>query len=238
VSKYIYPNGIRKINKCMKDYYVYTYSDPDTLVPFYVGIGRSDRKNDHLKEAIKQPNPIAGEHKLNTIRKLLREGRAPLIELVETNLTREHALHKEEILIAQLGRKDLGTGPLTNQTIGGDGYRGWSPEQRQKVSDRNKRLGIVPPNQKGRKQNRLPEYKAIPAIICDTGEKTKVLLSDPRWETGEIVGVNKGIVQNQEWKRKISEGVSKLKWWHNASGCIRSKTCPGPDYIRGRGKVK
>lgn len=219
-------------------YYVYAYLREEDGKPFYIGMGKGNRRFDHLKEAKKYPNPKSGEHKLNTIRKLLQEGIEPFIKIIQNNLSREQASDLEIKLISYYGRQDLGTGILTNQTSGGDGCRGWSKQQKQKVRDRNLKMGIIPPSQKGRKQKRNPEYTAIPAKIVLSGEQIKASPSDPRWNTGEIVGINKGIVQDDNWRKKNSEGVSKLKWWNNGSQCVRSAKCPGPDFVRGRGKVK
>lgn len=222
----------------MNNYYTYLYRHPDTLEPFYVGMGKGRRRFAHLKEAKLNPIPESGQHKLNAIRKLLQEGKDPLIEIVQNNLSREQAAALEIELISTYGRRDLGTGVLTNQTDGGDGNRGWNEEAKQKVRDRNLLLGISPPSQKGRKQNRNPEFTSIPAKLVSTGEKIKVSPNDPRWNTGEIVGINKGINQDADWRKKNSEGVSKLKWWNNGVQCIRSVNQPGPDFIQGRGKVK
>lgn len=237
VNKNIHPNGIG-INKNMNTYYTYIYYHPDTMLPFYVGIGKDRRRFSHLKEAKICPIPKKGQHKLNTIREILREGKEPIIKIIDSNLTRDEAKDREEDLIANIGRRDLGTGPLTNQTKGGDGFRGWSEDQKQAMRERNKRLGIVPPPQKGKKQNRRPEYTAIPAIVVATGQTTKASPNDPRWATGEIVGPNKGKVQDAEWRRKNSEGLSKLKWWNNGQKSVRSELQPGPDYVPGRSKVK
>lgn len=222
----------------MTNYYTYLYRNPETQEPFYVGMGKRNRKFDHLKEAKTRPEPTAGEHKLNTIRKILANGKEPIIEIVKDNITREEAVELEIQLIARYGRKDNGTGILTNQTDGGDGTRGWSQEAKLVVSERNRKLGITPPAQKGRKQNRDPKFNMIPARVVSTGEKIKAAPNDIRWGTGEIVGINKGVVQDSEWRKKNAEGVSKLKWWNNGSKCIRSVECPGVDYVLGRGKVK
>lgn len=219
-------------------YYVYAYLREEGGNPFYIGMGKGDRLFDHLKEAKKDLNSKSGQHKLNTIRKLLKEGKEPLIKIIQNNLSRKEAADLEIKLISVYGRQDLGTGILTNQTNGGDGNRGWSNEERQKVRDRNLRLGITPPSQKGRKQNRDPKYTSIPAKLVLSGKKIKAAPDDPRWKTGEIVGINKGVTQDNEWRKKNSEGVSKLKWWNNGIQCIRSIECPGPDFVRGRGKVK
>jgi hypothetical protein len=219
-------------------YYVYAYLREEDGTPFYIGMGKGSRQFDHLKKAKKDLTPKPGQHKLNTIRKLLQEGKEPLIKTIQNNLSRKQAIALEIELISTYGRQDLGTGILTNQTAGGDGNRGWSEEAKQNLRDRNLRLGLKPPSQKGRKQNRNPKYTSIPAKVASTGEIIKASPSDPRWNTGEIIGINKGIVQDANWRKKNSEGVSKLKWWNNGVQCIRSAECPGLDFIQGRGKVK
>lgn len=222
----------------MNIYYIYMYRHPDTLNPFYVGMGKGRRVLYHIKEAEKNLTPKKGEHKLNIIRQLLREGKNPIIEIVKSNLTKEIAFALEIELISKYGRQDLGTGILTNQTMGGEGGNEWSEEKKNEARERNHRLGIVPPSQKGRKQNRRPEYTAIPAKVINTGKTIKALLSDPRWLTNEIVGINKGIIQNEEWRRKNSESNSLLKWWNNGVRSVRTINCPGTDFILGRGKIK
>ena len=222
----------------MNIYYVYIYWHPLTKEPFYVGYGHHTRRFDHLKEASKCLMPHRGELKLNIIRKLLRQNLAPIISIVGSNLAKSDAANMEIFLIETIGRRDLGTGPLSNLTNGGDGTRGWSDKAKEVCRKRNLRLGIIPPSQKGRKFNRRDEDKKIPAIIKETNIKTTVYLADPRWKTGEVVGINKNVVQNESWRKKNSISVSKLKWWNNGIKCVRSINSPGSDFIKGRGKVK
>jgi len=92
--------------------------------PFYVGKGCSgtrDRAYSHLKEAsvTARSNP-----KLNTIRKITRLALQPIIKITHTRESEALALALEIDLIAGIGRKDVGGGPLTNLTNGGDGGSG------------------------------------------------------------------------------------------------------------------
>lgn len=160
----------------MNIYFVYVYKNPDSLIPFYVGLGKNQRHLSHLKEAKRNPNPKPTEHKLNTIRKLINDGKEPIIEIVSSNLTKLEAIREEQRLIAEIGRKDLGTGPLTNQTMGGDGVREWSKEMKNKMSTANKgKISVKDPL---------------------TGEKFKISKDDERWLAGELVGQNKGDVDS------------------------------------------
>lgn len=86
-------------------FYVYVYSDPTDDTPFYVGMGKGNRKFAHLREAKNNPEPIQGQHKLNKIRKMIREGRAPVITTVYETDDRDNALEFECSLIASIGRQ-------------------------------------------------------------------------------------------------------------------------------------
>lgn len=159
-------------------YFVYLYRHPITNIPFYVGYGKNKRHLTHLDEALKSPEPKQGEHKLNTIRKILREGLSPIIEIVDSNLSKEKACELEILLISEIGRSDLGLGPLTNLTKGGDGNRDWTPTLRFEMSERSKNM--------------------IQAKDPNTGERFRVHKNDPRWITGELVGQNLGEVNSNK----------------------------------------
>lgn len=154
----------------MSIYYVYIYRHPLTNVPFYVGYGKNTRWLAHLKEAKLNHVPVPGEHKLNTIRKLLRDGLEPIIEIVDSGLSKDVACELEIFLISEIGRADLGAGPLTNKTSGGDGNRDWSDDARKKASENS--VGM------------------IMAKDPITGQRIKVHKEDPRWVSGELVGQN------------------------------------------------
>ena len=163
-------------------FYVYVYSDPANDTPFYVGMGKGNRKFAHLREAKNNPEPVQGQHKLNTIRKMIREGREPVIRTVYETEVRDNALEFECSLIATIGRQDIGTGTLTNMTSGGEGVSGISGEQREILSER----------MKGR----------APAKNTVTGSNELASVDDPRWLTGELVGVLTGKTSDPEGSRR------------------------------------
>lgn len=90
-----------------------------TFEPFYVGKGRGDRANFHVREANwTKTNSL----KLNKIRKIIREGHEVLIRKTRL-MTEAEAFDKERELIKTIGRLEDG-GPLVNLTAGGDGVSG------------------------------------------------------------------------------------------------------------------
>lgn len=130
----------------MKDdkFYVYVYFDPrksgifvyeDFLFeyePFYVGKGCGNQCYSHLTESYnnidlqRKTNKNRGTYKCNKIRKIKSEiNSKPIIVKLYQNLQEVNAFDLEKRLIKIIGRFDLGKGPLTNLTDGGDGTSGY-----------------------------------------------------------------------------------------------------------------
>lgn len=115
-------------------HYVYVLTNPFTNAPFYVGKGNGARWRNHFTEAKGNHKAISNLHKRNTIRKIVNEGGAVVVEIVFVSTEHETCLSKERELIEQYGRRDIGTGCLTNLTDGGEGMCGYtySTDQREK----------------------------------------------------------------------------------------------------------
>ena len=106
-------------------YYVYMYLK-ENGTPFYVGKGKGNRHLAHLQEAKKSSTKDTNRLKINTIKKMLNEGKEPKIVFIDKNINEDSAFELEEFLISEIGRIDLKTGTLTNLTNGGDGAAGQS----------------------------------------------------------------------------------------------------------------
>ena len=126
-------------------FYVYALLDPRkigariyrdlkyvfTLEPFYIGYGHNLRFYDHFKEADnlweksekiqKCGNPM----KIRKIHQIYRDYDLPRVVIIKEDLTLKEALEYEIFCITQIGRLDLGLGPLTNLTDGGTGGFGF-----------------------------------------------------------------------------------------------------------------
>lgn len=115
------------------------------LTPFYVGKGFRERPKDHLRGAKiylndgdfeRQLNKEKNPFKLRVIRKILKSGHVPIVEIAFTGLTVDEANALEVYEIARIGRFDLGLGPLTNLTNGGEGTVGYRRPDEVKERDR------------------------------------------------------------------------------------------------------
>ena len=118
-----------------RDFYVYVIFRT-TGEPCYVGKGTGGRWKDHVR---KSHNPH-----LKSIY-ALAGGDLPILKIRE-ELTNEDAIETEIALIAAIGRKTAGSGPLVNMTDGGDGRLGGSPsiETRAKLSVSRKGTPLTP----------------------------------------------------------------------------------------------
>ena len=102
-------------------FYVYTYSYPNGD-PFYVGKGTKKRIDHHLWDA--KAGRKLNSFNVRVIKKLLEEGKEPIIEKIVDNIDEELAFLVEEEFIAKYGRRNDNTGILTNNTNGGEGTSG------------------------------------------------------------------------------------------------------------------
>jgi hypothetical protein len=113
----------------MEDYYVYAYLDPQkpgvfnyeeiefSFEPFYIGKGTRGRCYNGIRDK-------KSSRKVSKINSIIKKGEFPIIIKIEEGLTNKESQEREKLYIKKIGRMDLGEGPLTNMTSGGDGGSG------------------------------------------------------------------------------------------------------------------
>ena len=113
----------RKYGKYKYGEYVFDYE------PFYVGKGKGDR----FKEIYGKRRNLYFNNKA---KKIERESEIGLLSLKVFEGTETDCLRREVAIINTIGRIDLGMGPLTNLTAGGEGITGliFSEEHKKKLS--------------------------------------------------------------------------------------------------------
>lgn len=104
-------------------HYVYIHRRATTGEVFYVGKGS-------------RPDRAASKQRRNPIWHRIVAKHGIVIEIVACCIDDRAAQELERSLVAEIGRRDLGTGPLVNLTDGGDGHAGLiiSAEVRRKRS--------------------------------------------------------------------------------------------------------
>jgi hypothetical protein len=105
-------------------FYVYLWSDPANNIPRYVGKGAGKRAWDHIQD--KSSARIS-----YLLKKRHASGYVCIPQIIWLDSEAE-AYEFEKLLIAEIGRLDLGTGTLFNCTDGGDGARGLNSDARRR----------------------------------------------------------------------------------------------------------
>lgn len=100
---------------------VYQHRRTDTNEIFYIGIGK------------KESRPYS-KHNRGKFWKDFTKNHSYTVEILYENISWEEACEIEKRLIKEIGRRDLGLGPLINMTDGGDGAPNLSEHSRKKMA--------------------------------------------------------------------------------------------------------
>lgn len=108
---------------------IFKYQDLEfDMEPFYVGKGTKNRI-----ACSKSDTNSSNKHKSRILEKIIRFGLTVTAKKYKENLTEDESLIIEQELINKIGRKDLGNGPLSNLTNGGDGTPGATEKKNKSV---------------------------------------------------------------------------------------------------------
>ena len=100
-------------------FYVYALYVEGDDAPFYIGKGSGNRLNEHTMPS--RMKMAATTIRVYTIRKALRDGKKIIAKKLVENLSESDAFLCEAKCIEQYGRRDSGTGCLSNHSDGGEG---------------------------------------------------------------------------------------------------------------------
>ncbi len=114
----------------MDKFYVYAYLDPNDT-PFYIGKVCGKRHDNHARLCRYKETRNDCPDFYAKLRGMIDSGTEPIVIRVLENLPLAAARTWEKCLIVEIGRLDLGTGPLTNLTDGRDNP---GPKTRQRKS--------------------------------------------------------------------------------------------------------
>lgn len=190
-------------------FYVYVYFDPTRdLEPFYVGKGKGTRSHCHLTRTDNHPFT-------KRLQQLARLGILPIIERYE-NLSEEAAFALEIALIEEIGRNDLGLGPLFNLTSGGDGTSGFKASAETKL-----KLSIMAKNRPPMSEETKLKMKIARNARAPISDETRAKLSAAgkrrvgiklKTKKKEKVLKGKRPPMSEETKKKLSEIRKGIKF--------------------------
>lgn len=199
--------------------------------PFYIGKNREykERVYKHIWEA--KNNKDENSFKCNKIRKIKKlTGKDPIVVVIKEYLSEQEANDLKTKLIDLIGRRNLGKGPLTNISDGGDGVSGYrhtekskklmgqkhkgfrhTEESKNKISmgqsgDKNWNYGKhIPLEQKEKISKKLKKWFSNP-------EHHPQYHKHPSEETRRKMSKSRlGRKQSEETKRKRAESLRGLK---------------------------
>lgn len=215
------------------EFYVYGYFDAQSGAPFYIGKGKGARLHHHLKEAANPNTKDKNNHKIRKIRKHICCGVDPVIKIIDRNLSESVAFELEEFLINEIGRADLGKGPLTNMSNGGEGLVGLV---RDMSGDKNPNYG-----KRGEKSiwwgkshtEETKEKIRLSQVGKILSEDHKLAMRKPKSEAGRaaiaLARTTSSYRPSEETKKKLSlatKGVPKIK-----TACVYCGTMCAPHVL-------
>lgn len=198
--------------------HIYIWKTPDGI-PFYVGFTKNQRRTNPLN---------AGGRNWLCKQKLAEVGAEKVIIELRPVISIEEGTALECKLIAEIGRIQTGTGPLTNLTSGGEGSQAPTPEHREKL-----RQAMLDPNHpirseesraKKRKRMNDPDVKILfsgdanPAKRPEVREKIKARWADPEYRaamSAKKVGKPIHSEEDKETRRlKLMDPNNPLRQYH------------------------
>ncbi len=194
-------------------------------LPFYIGKGtHAKRAASHLLPSAKD---AGNTFKLRKIRSIRRDGFEPIICVKRHGLSESDAFDLERELIGRIGRANVGAGPLTNLTDGGEGHLGaTTSRQLRRQRKQNAEEWHASLSESERKQRRMRIVEGIEAMPDEVreGMRAKQRLAHAKQTVSERTNRNRKISQTtkagmaalSKRKRKaMAKGTSSgLRAWY------------------------
>jgi hypothetical protein len=201
--------------------YIYIWKTPEG-VPFYVGLTKNKRRSNPLN---------AGGRNWLCKQKLAEIGADRVIIELRPVASVEEGTALECKLIAEIGRIQTGTGPLTNLREGGEGTHTPTPEHREKL-----RRAMLDPNHpvrspeaRSKQRDRMlsPDVRAKfsgdanPAKRPEVREKIKAKWADPEYRAMMAAKKVGKPIHSETTKRRLRERIAdvpEMKPWGERNG--------------------
>jgi len=208
----------------MNKFYVYSYLDTRfqgnyeyenihfifDCIPFYIGKGEGNRCKKHLSESYN--NRDENSHKCNVIRKIKElTGTDPKIVKLHENLSEFESHEVETFYIQNIGRYDLKSGPLTNETAGGEGNSGHilSDESKRKLSESLKLYYSKNPNKFSGKTHTKETKKVMSEKRKKYCKENPHLLVKRVWTDDEKIDMQNRVKNSEKYKKYKLDSLNR-----------------------------
>lgn len=182
----------------------------------------------HKRVSLNGGNPHGNSFLGNKIRKLYNDGGEILYTKIEENVNASRAAELEILKIREIGRHDLGRGPLCNLTDGGDGIVNLTAEQIEKklinakvgfanmsLEDRTRRIENIKNWYRNEpadhRQNRLEKLRTAsigkPKSAMHKSQLSKAMKGRKPWNKGKTMTAE--VVDRFRKSHKSSENVKR-----------------------------
>ena len=202
-------------SKTIYSYYVYAYLREDGS-PYYIGKGKDHRaySKNHNVKLPPEKNRIV---------------------FLETNLSNIGALALECRYIRWYGRKDNNTGILRNLTDGGEGATGSIRKDLRKYNKNR----IHPFQTQKRPDHSKIASKSNKQRWKNMSDSEKVIIKNNI--SNSLKHRNANLTEDEKQRKKDAHNITTQKqigklWWSNGIITVKSKDCPGIEWVRGRTK--
>jgi hypothetical protein len=218
------------------DFYVYAWLRPDGK-PFYIGKGRRGRDRSE-----KTNNSLF----MRTLAKLRRSGHEPVVVRLHECLDEKEAHRLECLEIAKYGRRNIGTGILTNLTDGGEGVAGWVPSEETRAKLRLAHTGkVLSPEHRAKVlhivSNRSAETRAKMSASQKGRKHTEATLALMRENNAmknpehraKVSAALTGRLVSEEWRSNMSAYANNRPDSHNAKIGVNNRMRPPASGYKG-----
>lgn len=198
--------------------YVYIWKDANNI-PFYVGFSKNKRRSN--------PRNNGGRNWLCK-QKLIEVGVDYVVIELRPVLSVEEGVALECKLIAEIGRIQTSTGPLTNLSSGGDGVHSPTPEHREKLRQkmRDPNHPARSPEARAKQRARMKDPDVTekfsgdrnPAKRLDVREKIKAKWADPAYRammSAKQTGVKRHTTEEKQKRRdRLLDPANPMRNFH------------------------